>query len=214
MRQQLAVDARRQKRRQLHNEDRVFRSVVARIWRPWHIHLRLGLTPRYRWHRTAWRRYWTWKSRRRAGHLRIDPELRDLIRCIARENPRWGAVRSVGQLRALGFTVSSRTVHRYRRELLRQPPSQSWRTLRPESCEGDLIWAVHCADGDAADALRGCLQRTRSTPNCACQRDSPSHGGVGLSAIIRGAALGDTAATAAPAQTSSRAHRASAATRS
>ena len=93
-----------------------------------------------RWHRTAWRRYWTWKIRRRPGRPRIDPELRDLIRRFARENPRWGAVRIVGELRALGFTVSSRTVHRYRREVLRRPPSQTWRTFLENHAKD--IWAV------------------------------------------------------------------------
>ena len=39
LRQQLAVYTRRQTKPQLHNEDRVFWSVVARIWRPWRIHL-------------------------------------------------------------------------------------------------------------------------------------------------------------------------------
>ena len=68
LRQQLAVYARRPTKPQLHNEDRVFWSVVARTWRPWRIHLRLVQPDTVvRWHRTAWRRYWTWKSRRRPG---------------------------------------------------------------------------------------------------------------------------------------------------
>ena len=68
------------------------------------------------------------------------PELRELILRLARENPRWGAVRIVGELRALGFWVRARTVRRYRDEARRRPPSQSWRTFlrnhRPH------IWAV------------------------------------------------------------------------
>jgi putative transposase len=102
LRQQLAVYARRPKRPSLRNEDRLFWSAVARIWAPWRSHLRL-VQPEtvIGWHRTAWRHYWTWKSRaRRPGRPRIDPELRELIRRLARENPRWGAVRIVGELRA------------------------------------------------------------------------------------------------------------------
>jgi len=39
-----------------------------------------------RWHRTAWRRSWTWKSRKRVpGCPRIDPALRELIHQLARE---------------------------------------------------------------------------------------------------------------------------------
>ncbi len=142
LRQQLAVYARRSTRPRLRNEDRVFWSVVARTWRPWRVHLRL-VRPEtvIRWHRTAWRRYWTWRSGgRRPGRPRIDPELRDLIRRLARENPRWGAMRIVGELRALGYTVSPRTVRRYRGHALRRPPSQSWRTFLTNHAAG--IWAV------------------------------------------------------------------------
>lgn len=45
-----------------------------------------------------------------------------------------------GELRALGLEVSARTVRRYRRQALRPPPSQSWRTfLRNHAPQ---IWAV------------------------------------------------------------------------
>lgn len=45
-----------------------------------------------RWHRDAWKRYWTWKSRRHSrGRPRIAPEVRDLIIRMARENALWGA---------------------------------------------------------------------------------------------------------------------------
>ena len=60
LRQQLAVYARRRPKPLLHNEDRLFWSVVARAWRPWRIHLRLVQPDTViRWYRTAWRRYWT-----------------------------------------------------------------------------------------------------------------------------------------------------------
>jgi len=142
LRQQLAVYGRQRKRPLLRNEDRIFWSIVARTWSPWRSRVRI-VQPEtvIRWHRTAWRRYWTWKSRGRpSGRPRINPELRGLIVRLADENPRWGAVRIVGELRALGFEVSARTVRRYRDAALRRPPSQSWRTFlfnhRPE------IWAV------------------------------------------------------------------------
>jgi hypothetical protein len=40
----------------------------------------------------------------------------------------------------LGYTVSSRTVRRYRNEVLRRPPSQSWRTFLQNHAKD--IWAV------------------------------------------------------------------------
>ncbi len=142
LRQQLAVYARRSTRPRLRDEDRVFWSVVSRTWRPWRTHLRL-VQPEtvVRWHRTAWRRYWTWKSRGRGlGRPRIDRELRMLILRLASENPRWGSVRIVGELRALGFAVSARTVGRYRDQARRRPPSQSWRTFLRN--HAPHIWAV------------------------------------------------------------------------
>ena len=60
-----------------------------------------------RWHRSAWRAYWRWKSRRGPGRPHIPAEWQRLILRIATENPRWGAVRIVGALRALGFDVSA-----------------------------------------------------------------------------------------------------------
>ena len=49
-------------------------------------------------------------------------------------------MRIVGELRALGFTVSARTVRRYRTQALRRPPSQSWRTFLEN--HAPHIWAV------------------------------------------------------------------------
>ena len=138
LRQQLAMLERR--RPQIRDPDRWFLAALIRLWPDWRDAV-VVVRPEtvVRWHRTGWRRYWSWRSRtRRRGRPRIDAEARELIMRLARENPRWGAVRIVGELRALGFTVSSRTVHRYRREVLRRPPAQSWRTLN----HAKHIWAV------------------------------------------------------------------------
>ena len=59
---------------------------------------------------------------------------------MACENPRWGAVRIVGELRALGFTVSARTVRRYRTEVLRRAPTQTWHTFLDN--HAPHLWAV------------------------------------------------------------------------
>ena len=93
-----------------------------------------------RWHRTAWRRYWRWRSRGgRPGRPRVNADARAALTQIVQENPRWGVQRIVGELRALGFTVSATTVRRYRTGSQR-PPSPSWRTfLRLHAHE---IWAA------------------------------------------------------------------------
>ncbi len=95
-----------------------------------------------RWQRTAWRRYWAWKSKRSAspGRPQIPKEVRELIRRLAGENPRWGSIRILGELRKLGYEVSAQTVRRYRQRAMRRPPSQSWRTfLRNHAPD---IWAT------------------------------------------------------------------------
>src|SRR5438552_3335173 len=80
-----------------------------------------------RWHRAGFTAFWRWKSRERAGRPKIDRELRDLIRRMSRENPRWGASRIHGELLMLGFEVAQSTVSKY---MVRGgSPSQGWKTF-------------------------------------------------------------------------------------
>ena len=140
VRQQLAMHERR--RPEIRDSDRLFWLLLVRFWPGWRSAL-VAVQPEtvVRWHRAGWRRYWTWRSRaRHRGRPRIDPEARELIMRLARENPLWGAVRIQGELRALGHEVSAETVRRYRLRALRRPPSQSWRAfLRNHRHE---IWAA------------------------------------------------------------------------
>ena len=56
-------------------------------------------------------------------------DVRTLIRTMAQANPRWGAPRIHGELLKLGIDVCQATVAKYMMRP-RQPPSQTWRTLR------------------------------------------------------------------------------------
>jgi putative transposase len=141
LRHQLAVYARQRSKPAIALGDRRLWSLLGRTWAGWRRPLVI-VRPEtvVRWHRAAWRAHWRRKSRLGPGRPRISQELQQLIMKLARENPRWGAVRIVGELRALGFEVSARTVRRYRRRALRRPPSQSWRAfLRNHISE---IWAA------------------------------------------------------------------------
>ena len=66
LRQQLAVLRRSVKRPRLSNVDRGFWVLLRRIWTDWESVLVI-VKPEtvIRWHRCGFRRYWTWKSRRR-----------------------------------------------------------------------------------------------------------------------------------------------------
>ena len=82
-----------------------------------------------RWHRKGFRLYWTWKSRpRRGGRPAIDPDVRELIRTMSRNNIGWGAPRIHGELKMLGIQISESTVAKYMIRH-RNPPSQTWRAF-------------------------------------------------------------------------------------
>jgi putative transposase len=63
-----------------------------------------------RWHRCLVTR--RWKYSRQVGRPPIDLETRDAVLRLARENPRWGYQRIVGELKGLGITVSATTVRK------------------------------------------------------------------------------------------------------
>jgi putative transposase len=66
-----------------------------------------------KWHRSAFRIFWRWKSRRR-GRPKLPANIRDLIREMARDNPSWGEERITDELKLkLGIEVSPRTVRKY-----------------------------------------------------------------------------------------------------
>ena len=64
LRHQLALYQRSQRRPVLDDHDRRFWSTLARGWTGWRAAVSVVRPDTVvRWHRTAWRRYWTWKSR-------------------------------------------------------------------------------------------------------------------------------------------------------
>jgi hypothetical protein len=113
-------------RLRLHGSDR---ALMVWVW-PSLLDLSRVVQPDtiLRWHRAGFRAYWRWKSRGQSGRPKIEPELRELIRRMSKENPLWGAPRIHGELLKLGFEIAESTVSRY---MIRHrgPPSQNWRTF-------------------------------------------------------------------------------------
>ena len=110
LRHQLAVLRRQVVRPRFTSSDRAFVALLA------------GLVPRERWrsflvtpqtildwHRTLVKKSWTYPHRR-PGRPSLPDETVGLICRLAEENPRWGYLRIVGELKKLGFTVSKTSV--------------------------------------------------------------------------------------------------------
>jgi putative transposase len=110
LRQQLAVLKATRPRPKLTPLDRAFWVLLRRAWPRWSDAL-IVVKPETvtRWHRAGFRLYWRWKSRNgKPGRPRIDPEVRQLIRRMASENPTWGTPRIHAELHKLGLVVSER----------------------------------------------------------------------------------------------------------
>jgi len=142
LRQQLVVLKRRQTRPTLRDSDRRFWVLACQAFSGWRRSLIIVKPDTViGWHRKGWKAYWRWRSRPRPGpgRKRTDPELRELIRRMARENPLWGQRRIHAELTRLGFDICARTVARYMRRHYDGPPSPGWRQFLAQ--HGSEIWA-------------------------------------------------------------------------
>lgn len=86
-----------------------------------------------RWHRCMVAKRWTYA--RRPGRPRIAKENRALIVRLARDNPRWGYQRLVGELKRLGIVVSATTVKKILRQEQLGPAGKIYAmALHRETC--------------------------------------------------------------------------------
>ena len=116
-----------------------------------------------RWHRTLVRRRWTYPHRR-PGRPPLSEETVELILRLARENPRWGYLRIVGELKKLGVTVSKGSVANVMRRH-RLPPAPrrigpSWTEFLRVQAKG--IVATDFFTVDLSAALRPLRDRARA----------------------------------------------------
>jgi putative transposase len=115
LRHELAVLHRQAGRPRLTTADRALLTAASRLlprssWRSFFV----TPTTLLRWRRRLVARRWTYGSPR--GRPPIGGEIRALVLRFARENPRRGYQRIVGELRGLGIDISATTV----RKILRQ----------------------------------------------------------------------------------------------
>jgi putative transposase len=130
LRHQLAVLRRTAPRPRLRTSDRLFWVLLSRLWSGWADAVSVVQPATViRWHRTGFRLFWTWKSRRHGpGRPAVATEVRVLIQRMSTANPLWGAPRIHGELQKLGVEISQAAVSKYVVRH-RRPPSQTWRTF-------------------------------------------------------------------------------------
>ena len=114
LRHELAILRRRTRRPAMTWIDRCFLAAASRLlprarWPSFII------TPGtlLRWHRRLVAKRWTYP--RRAGRPKICREICALVVRFARDNPRWGYQRIVGELKGLGVVISATTVRTWLR---------------------------------------------------------------------------------------------------
>jgi putative transposase len=168
LRHEIAVLRRQVGRPKLRPADRVFLSAASRLlprtsWRSFVV----TPTTLLRWHRRLVARRWTYPGR--VGRPPIGGVLREPVLRLARENPRWGYQRIVGELGGLGFAVSATTLRKLLKDAGLGPAGErsglSWHDfLRAQAQSMLAVDFFHGRDRLLAAPLRTLLHRTRQPP--------------------------------------------------
>jgi transposase len=144
LRQQLTVYKRKSRKPMLRNRDRLFWSLLSKIWRDWTSELIL-VRPEtvIRWRERKFRDFWRRKSQGRSGRPAIANELIDFIRRISSDHPEYGEDRIALELEVkFGIRYACSTVRRY---MVKRRPgprdSQAWRSFLKDQAK-----AIWCCD--------------------------------------------------------------------
>ena len=122
-----------------------------------------------RWHRNIVRRRWAARSMRgKTGRPATRPNIKALIRRLARENPDWGYRRIHGEMAGLGVRVAASTVWEILRtsgiEPARRLPGPTWSQFLRSQADAILacdFFAADLLDGTQAYVLAAIEHATR-----------------------------------------------------
>jgi putative transposase len=130
LRKQLEIYQRANLKVKIKKTDRLFFSLIKESLFNWRKQL-FVVKPEtvIKWHKTAFRIHWRWKSKLKEGRPKVNWEVINLIKQMAKENPLWGVPRIHGELQKLGFDISESTVQRYMPKNGRRTTGQNWKTF-------------------------------------------------------------------------------------
>jgi transposase len=132
LRQQLAVYRRKSKQPVLKNRDRLFWSLLSKVWRDWISEL-VFVKPEtvIRWRKRKFREFWRAMSQGRSGRPPISNEHINFIRRISSDHPEYGEDRIALELEVkFGIHHACSTVRKYMvKKRFGPTDSQTWRSF-------------------------------------------------------------------------------------